>query len=508
VVALAYGKKHAAPVTPAATITALIETAARLERAGRLEEAAAAYRELLALRPALPDCWYNLGLLERRLGRFEAALGSYAHALEHGVSRPEEVHLNRAVIFTDCLRRDAQAERELEAALALNPSYVPALLNLANLYEDLGRRAEALALYERILAGDPRAYEALARYARLAPAAGGDSALVDRLKAALEDPAASDADRASLGFSLAHLLDAKAAYPQAFAAAAAANRASRASARPPVHYDRRGHERFIDALIAAFPGPRAGGGASAARVPAGGTRDPRLVFICGMFRSGSTLTEGILAGHRQVKAGGELDLLPRLVQSTLAPFPQSMASLPAGAVADLARRYLDGIAQIFPGAEYVTDKRPDNFLLMGLVKTLFPEAKIVHTTRDPLDTCLSIFFLHLDQERPWALDLLDTGHYFRQYRRLMAHWRSLYAADILEFPYERLVSDPPAAARTLLEFCSLGSDEASLDPARGGGSVKTASVWQVREPIHARSRGRARHYARELEELAACLAQP
>jgi hypothetical protein len=495
-------------VTPAPPVAALIETAARLERAGRPEEAVAAYRELLALRPELPDCWYNLGLLERRLGRFDAALESYAQALVHGVSRPEEVHLNRAVIFADCLRREAQAERELEAALALNPTYLPALQNLANLYEDLGRRGQALALYERILARDPRAYEALARYARLAPASASGGALVGRLEAALADPAASDADRASLGFSLAHLLDANAAYPEAFAAAAAANRASRSSARPPARYDRRGHERFIDALIAAFPAPPAGRSASVVTVRPREAEEPHLIFVCGMFRSGSTLTEALLARHRQVKAGGELDLLPRLVQSALAPFPQSMASLPAGSVAELARRYLDGIAQIFPGARYVTDKRPDNFLLIGLAKTLFPKAKIVHTTRDPLDTCLSIFFLHLDQGRPWALDLLDTGHYFRQYRRLMAHWQSLYGKDILDFAYERLVDDPRAAAERVLGFCGLEWDEACLHPVGAGGSIKTASVWQVREAIHRHSRGRARHPVAELAELAAYLAAP
>jgi Flp pilus assembly protein TadD len=493
-------------VSPDSTVSASIGKAVRLERAGRLEEAAAAYRELLALQPELPDCWYNLGLLERRLGRFEAALESYARALAHGMSRPEEAHLNRAVIFADCLRREASAERELETALALNPTYGPALQNLANLYEDLGRREEALALYERILAGEPRAYEALARYARLAPPAAGS--LVGRLKAALEDPAASDADRASLGFALAHRLDSDAEYPEAFAAAAAANRASRASVRPEPAYDRLGHERFIDALISAFPRTPAADAGPTTTAPSSPRVDPQLIFICGMFRSGSTLTERLLAGHPRVTAGGELDLLPQLVQSALMPFPQSAASLPARSAAALSARYLEGLARLFPGATCVTDKRPDNFLLIGLIKTLFPQAKIVHTTRDPLDTCLSIFFLHLDQRRPYALDLLHTGHYFRQYRRLMAHWHALYRNDILDFAYEPLVSDPRAAVERLLAFCGLAFDESCLEPARAGGSVRTASVWQVREAIHRRSFGRARHYANELKELAAYLAAP
>ena len=140
-----------------------VRAAMLLERAGRVDEAAAAYEALLARWPDLPDSWYNLGVLQRRARRFDAALASYGQALARGVDRPEEVHLNRGVIYADHLRQDDAAERELVAALALNPAYVPALFNLANLNEDLGRRDGALAAYERLLALDPHNAEALAR---------------------------------------------------------------------------------------------------------------------------------------------------------------------------------------------------------------------------------------------------------------------------------------------------------------------------------------------------------
>src|SRR5579862_4102763 len=133
---------------------ALLREAARLEQTGQLAQAAVTYERILARWPALADCWYNLGLLQRRLRRFDAALASYAQALAHGIRAPEEVHLNRAVILTDCLRRDAEAEGELRAALRLAPEYRPALMNLANLHSDRGERAPAAAIYERILARD------------------------------------------------------------------------------------------------------------------------------------------------------------------------------------------------------------------------------------------------------------------------------------------------------------------------------------------------------------------
>ena len=183
-------------------LQAMGKEALQLERAGRLDEAEAAYQRLLARWPDLPDTWFNLAVLQRKARRFEAALASYQQALDRGVSQPEEAHLNRGVIYSDCLRRDEAAAAELHAALALNPTFVPALLNLANLQEDLGRREDALALYERVLAIDPRCHVALARQASLRTATGPDALTVERLRAALMLPGVPSADRA---LSLIHI---------------------------------------------------------------------------------------------------------------------------------------------------------------------------------------------------------------------------------------------------------------------------------------------------------------
>jgi tetratricopeptide (TPR) repeat protein len=476
----------------------LLREAARHERAGRLPEAAEAYERLLARWPDLPDSWYNLALLQRKLRRFDAALASYQQALDRNVARPEEVHLNRGVIFSDCLRREDAAARELEAALALNPAYVPALANLANLESDLGKRDEAAALYERILALDPANHEALARSADLASVASPDDPLIGRLRHALADPRAGAAGKAALGFALGRALDACGAYDAAFEAYAAANQASRACAPAgAVLYDRRGQERQVDRLIAAFPHARPQVGRSAQGV--------RPIFICGMFRSGSTLTEQVLAAHSRVTAGGEIDFVPALAQTTLAPYPERMAQVTQPQLDDLAAHYLAGLARLHPGAAYVTDKRPDNFLHIGLIKSLFPDARIVHTTRDALDNCLSVHFLHLDHAMGYALDLIDTGHYYRQYRRLMAHWKSLYGADILDFDYDAFVHAPRPAVERLLDFCGLEWEESCMAFHRVGNAVKTASVWQVREPLYQRSSGRSRNYTRALEPLRAYL---
>ncbi|HEX7116956.1 MAG TPA: sulfotransferase [Steroidobacter sp.] len=471
----------------------LLEQAAWLERAGRIDEAERAYLQVLSRWPRSPNTWYNLALLQKRAGRYEAALASYQKALDHDISGPEEVHLNRAVIYSDCLRREADAERELQAALKLNPRYVPALLNLANLKEDLGMREQALSLYERILEIEPAFHEARARAANLRVPSSPDEPFIQDLRAALGRPGTSHADKASLGFALGKALDACGAYGEAFEAYTAANHHSKLSARPGTgRYDRSQHEVFISRLIQAF----------SASIPASSMQSgKRLIFICGMFRSGSTLTEQVLAAHPAVTAGGEIEFLPRLTRTELTPYPEKAGRLSAGEAAALAGRYLSRLEQLFPGADRVTDKRPDNFLHIGLIKRLFPEARIIHTTRHALDNCLSIFFLHLDHSMAYALDLMDTGHYYVQYRRLMAHWKSLYGPDILDFDYDALVREPRAQIARLLEFCGLEWDERCLEFHRAANAVKTASVWQVREPLYSRSSGRWRNYAAQLAPL-------
>ena len=474
---------------------ALIRQANALRQAGRLAEAEAAYRGILRRWPALPDCWFNLGVVQRRSGDLHGALLSYQEALARGISGPEEVHLNRAVIRSK-LHQDDAAESELREALKLNPAYVPALLNLANLHEDRGRREEAQALYEQALALDPNCFLALARLAGLQPPETCDEALITRLRGALQQPAASAADRADLGFALGRVLDACGQYAAAFAAYEAANRESRTSASPvTVLYDRSAQEGITEALMTvALPQPL---------IPAaaGGSRQ-RPIFVCGMYRSGSTLAEQLLAAHPEVSAGGELDLLPQMIASELLPFPESLASTPRVKLEGLARRYRDRLAALFPGAARITDKRPDNFFCIGLIKTLFPDAQIVHTTRNALDNCLSVFFLHLHPQLTYAFDLLDTGHYYRQYRRLMEHWKGLFGPDIVDFDYDEFVSAPAPAGQRLFEALELSWDPRFLELAKSPGPVRTASVWQVREPIYQSSSGRARHYTRELAGLA------
>ena len=218
-----------------------------------------------------------------------------------------------------------------------------------------------------------------------------------------------------------------------------------------------------------------------------------------MFRSGSTLVEQILAAHPQVRRGGELPLLPAIVQEHFQPYPQTCRSLDAARISAAATAYLQGIKRIHPGAQYITDKRPDNFHHIGLIKAMFPQARIVHTHRNALDNALSIWFLHLDHAMAYATDLGDITHHIREYQRLMRHWHTVYSQDLIDVDYESLVRSPETEVRRLLDALELPWEPACLEFYRQRSLVKTASVWQVREPLHRRSLGRWQNYATELE---------
>jgi tetratricopeptide (TPR) repeat protein len=475
----------------------MMREAADLQRANRPAEAMSRYRAVVARWPQHAGAWYNLGVLERRASLYADALASYQRAISLGIPRAEEVHLNRGVIFSDILGDYPAAVRELRQALDLNPAYWPAVLNLANLYEDLGKRPEASALYARILENQPQAYEALARFANMQPAASVDPALIQRLRAALAEGPPPEA-RASLSFALGRLLDAAREYPEAFQAYAAANRASRAAAGGHVvPYDRARQEAFVDRSIAS---PRATVHAAASDSP------PRPIFIVGMFRSGSTLAEQLLAGMPGVAAGGEISFLPRLVHDEITPFFETVESISAQRLDAMAARYRAELLRVSANASYVTDKRPDNFLYIGLIKRLFPDARIVHTRRNPLDNCLSVYFLHLEQQMSYALDLMDIGHYYREYRRLMDHWKTLYPDDIYDFDYDTLIAQPEPTLERLCEFLGLEWPGQVPKVATRSAAIRTASVWQVREPLYATSSGRSRNYATELAPLREYLA--
>jgi tetratricopeptide (TPR) repeat protein len=460
--------------------------AATYEQLGRLEDAVQVCCRLAAMRPDLAVAHFNLACYLRRLGRLEESLSSHRTALGLGIERPEEVWTNIAVILAELHRHDESREA-LRQALALNADWIPALYNLALWQEEHGDRASATELFERVLAIDPQYDDALMRLAHMSAVSSPQDPLIARLERALERPGLAPLAREGLLFALGKAFDDCGNYAQAFTHYRAGNEASRRRLRP---YERAATEALFLRLRERFTATWLGSVEPVSDRP--------LLFVCGMYRSGSTLLERMLAAHPAVTSGGELDWFNARLARNDERWPEHVTPDMLRAV---GKGYLDHLEIRFPGAVRVCDKRPDNFLYLGLLKALFPRLRVLHTVRDARDVCLSIYFQQFGNALPYAADLGDIAHYLREYRRLMQHWRELMQESILDVAYGRLVATPEQELQGVCRFLGLEWCAGMLDFRKTAARVRTASVWQVRQPLYTRSLGRWRHYPGQLGAL-------
>jgi tetratricopeptide (TPR) repeat protein len=449
------------------------------------------FEQILAEEPGYADGHFNLALLYKRALRYDDAVRSYEKAIALGIDHVEEVYSNLGVLYSD-MRRGDSARAMYERALERDADYIPALFNLAGLCEESGEREQATALYQQILTLEPRHWDSLSRLAYARRLSDENDGLITSLQAGIAETPDDLPARETISYALGKALDDVGRYGEAYDAYTAANAISRKHHRP---YDAGATEASFTAMTQVFNRDwlqRAETTCSASPI-----------FICGMYRSGSTLTEQILAAHEQVSAGGELDFLPFLMTQQLPPFPQRLERITAGELAPVAHEYIGRLEELFPAARHVTDKRPDNFLHLGVIRAMFPKARIVYTKRDRRDNCLSVFFQQLAPHLRYATDLDAAAHYHEQHERLMAHWRELAGSNIHCVEYDSLVRKPENVIRSLLDFLELPWDDACLEFHRSKSLVKTASIWQVRERLHTRSSGRWENYRTFVDAAAA-----
>jgi len=262
------------------------------------------------------------------------------------------------------------------------------------------------------------------------------------------------------------------------------------------NFDSEKHTKKIDCRIAAFL-PEVMG-----KLTRAFNRSERPVFIVGMPRSGTTLVEQIVAGHSEVFGAGELRFLPDLVHSLPSTvYPVDIETITREVLDGLAKQYLDRLDELDQIATRVTDKMPRNFLDLGLIALLFPGARIIHCIRDPLDTCLSIFFQDFTSTHDYSSDLASIGYYYKEYQRLMLHWQTVIDIPIFEVRYEELVDQQEQISREMIEFCGLSWDAHCLEFHQQKRTVATASYDQVRRPIYRSSLARWKNYETYLEPL-------
>jgi hypothetical protein len=265
-----------------------------------------------------------------------------------------------------------------------------------------------------------------------------------------------------------------------------------------VRFDRERLARHTSHVIAATPP------GFLRRRPDIGVDDTTPILIVGMPRSGTTLVEQILSSHPNIAAGGELSFWGRLSQAGPGVFD---AAAEAETVQRLAGDYLAVLRAVAPDAARVTDKMPFNFFLLGAIRQAFPHATIVHCRRHPIDTCLSIYVTDFQTRYDFASDRGSLVFMYREYLRMMAHWRSVLPPDgCIDVDYETLVTDPEPTTRRLVAACGLEWSDACLAPDRNKRAITTASLWQARQPIYRTSVERWRRYQPWLGELRELLA--
>jgi tetratricopeptide (TPR) repeat protein len=459
-------------------------------RLGDWTQACDVYYGLILRRPGLPEAHFNLGYNLRQAGRFEEAIESYKRALNKGISDPEEVHLNIAVILSDHLRREDEAEQHLREALEINAQYLPALYNLANLYEDRGDGTRSAELFEQILSISPDNAKVLSRLIALQDEGEAQERMLEKLAIAGRSRNLSLSDRIDTFYALGSTHDARGEYDKAYQCYAAANQLNATEMKP---YDKAASEKLIERIID--------------EVSKGWTRSNTRdgveapIFVCGMFRSGSTLVEQILGSHRDITAGGERDFFVRELNARKSPYPESLSQTKKTALHEMAEKYIEQSAKLFPESRHLTDKRPDNFLYLGVLKTLFPKSKIVYTVRQPLDNCLSVYFVRLGQAMNYAVNLDDIAHYYDQQLRLLKHWQTLFGDAIHIVDYDELIRNPRRQVENVLQYIGVNWDDNCLNFHKLSNTVKTASVWQVRQPLYDTSSGRWQNYRNHLGAL-------
>jgi len=434
---------------------------------GHMQEAVEAFGEAVTLDPRNLRAWSNLGSARYELGQPEAAAEAYKRALD------------------------------------VDSESVPVLSNLAMLMGQMGEIKAAIALYRQILQLAPREAEIYYDTALLKPFTTGDpeiAAMEDLLqKGSIDDQATM-----FLGFALAMAYEGVGDYDRAFEHMVRSNRLKRAR----LPFDIARDEDLVERLIATFD--------KLLMNEHVGQGDPseRPIFIVGMPRSGSTLIEQILASHSSVHGGGEMETIRDVVMGLAGagtglagmapaarPFPEGVADLKARHFRRLGEDYGRVLDRVAPAVARVTDKMPRNFFFAGLINLALPNAKLVHSTRSAVDTCLSCYAHHFPKGQEFTYGLVDLGQYYRLYDRLMMHWQEVLAERVLDIAYEQVVADPETETRRLLKFCGLEWENSCLSFHRTKRLVTTASTAQVRQPIYKNSVRKWKHYEHNLGPL-------
>jgi tetratricopeptide (TPR) repeat protein len=454
---------------------------------GRTKEAAECLQRAVALRPSFEAALVHLVKALDANGQPEeagAACSRLARLARDGATRRR--YLAAALIFEGKLE---EAEKELRRVLLMAPEDATAKHMLGTLLSNMGKFGEAARELRAIVDVRPNAFQQLASVARITR---DDRPLLARVSKIAKRRDLDATQRSQVHFGLGKAFDDLGDYAEAMRHYDLANGFRAQSGR----LNREAISARFDWMMARFTAE------TFARMkqptPCSGTDDLPL-FILGMPRSGTTLVEQILSAHRDVAGGGELSFWHKRTDVL-----QSLGADPEDGdfLAKAAGDYHGILRQIDAEALRITDKQPMNFEVIWLIRLAMPRVRIIHCRRHPVDTCLSIYFSNFGAVHDYSWNREDLVFYYKQYERLIGHWRKALSPDrFTEVDYETLITHPEAETRRLVYFCGLDWDDTCLSPDKNDRVVKSRSHWQVRQPIYKTSIDRWRRYEPWLGEL-------
>ena len=480
-----------------------------LQEQGVLDDAAGWIQQAIQKEPLNPRFHCDLANLLVEQEWFEQARVRFEIALRSDPDHAES-HCGKGRLFQE-LGQHNDAIDSLQRSIELKPTLVTAYVTLGHIYDNLGRADDAIASFRKAIDLNPRcvgAYTGLAMH-HTSEVREQDEAMMWQM---LETPNLPDARRAPLSSGIAHLLDKRQTYAEAAKYMATANQLFRTEAlQRGKSYDPAQYRSHVDKIIETFDAEyfrRVAGFGDPSQVP---------VFVFGLPRSGTTLTEQIIASHPAAYGAGELERVGQSLREFAAQYQvdgeavnerESLDQLrdavrqadAKGMVGQVAEQHLASLTSMAPGAQKIVDKLPDNYSHLGWIVTMFPNARLVHCRRDLRDIATSCWVTNFKSIR-WANDFEHIASRFHDYVRLIEHWRSVLPANMLDFVYEETVADFEPSARKLIDWVGLDWNPACLDFHRTERPVRTASVSQVREPIYQRSAGRWANYQSDLSEL-------
>ncbi len=392
----------------------------------------------------------------------------------------------------------ADALETYRQALLFRPNTVEARLGEGNTLRDLGRPEEAIAAFVAVLKLDPdnaQAHYFLAQMRNHRLPDDHEPEFV-AMRACYDNSQPGSPARGDLAWGMGHAAEQRGEYEEAFTFLQEAHHICQETQS----FDLAAAQDYF-ARIRSATSPAAGSANSeASQVP---------IFVLGLPRSGTSLVEQILATSPAIFGAGEQRLIGNLCAqlevATGKNFAEAFAELDDDAVAALARSYLEKLRQLAPQARRIVDKMPANFLSLGIIATMFPQAKIIHCRRDAMALCWSIYSTRFAEPHPFAHDLQDLGGYYRLYREQMAFWQEQFPGRIYNVDYEQLVSEPEAQIRALLAHCDIEYEDFYLQFYKTPRTVRTASAGQVRLPVYQSSVDRYSPFDRHLQPLRTAL---